>query len=334
MYQDINRPETIKGLKIWKNEKNKFNIIMLHYSADPSKDPDRQGKEWYDNERNGTPLASWNKEYEIDFTTKSGKLVYGKEFCDFDVNIHLINSFEFQEPVEQLIALDFGQRNPTCALVGAWNGNNQLFIVDEYYEPALPSVSSKRMMHKFAPYIFPGMDPGEINQMPLGEKRARIDNAFQIKVIDPTTQSKNRTKVVGGDEIEYSVIEEFYDHGWEFEPASNDVKAGINRVREYMQINPSTGKAHLYIFKDKCPHLVRELMKYRYKELTDEQAKTRNDSEEVIKKDDHGPDTLRYMVMTRPNKPAEKVLNKTRIQKDIENLIRPKVLPDHWDADN
>lgn len=328
MYNEIRRPETIKGIKYWKNPNNRFNVITTHYTADPEKDPDRQGKEWFDNERKGVPLHSWNKEYEIDFNTKSGKLVYGREFCDYDENIHCIPSFEFQDPQEFLFSLDFGQRNPTAGLVGVWTPKNKLYIVDEYYKPALPSVSSREMMQQFKHYF-----NGNIDGKSMGEKRNIIDSTFQVKVIDPTTRSKNRTKTRQGEEIEYSVIEEFYDHGWDFTPGINAVEAGITRVREYMQINPSDGEPSLYIFKDKCPNLILELRKYRYKENTEQQAKTKNESEEVVKKNDHAVDALRMMVMTRPISPTQPEKELTRIQKDIKRLLTPQNVPSFWDID-
>lgn len=91
-YENLPHPEIIKGIKTWKNTKNKFTVVALHYTADPEKDPDREGKEWYDKEKSGTPKATWDKEYEIDFSTKSGKLVYGPDFCDFNPGFHFIES--------------------------------------------------------------------------------------------------------------------------------------------------------------------------------------------------------------------------------------------------
>jgi hypothetical protein len=76
MYEDIKQKEVIRGIKFWQNPKNKFHILAVHYTADPDKDPDRNGKEWYEAERLSKPLAKWRKEYEIDFTTKSGSLIF------------------------------------------------------------------------------------------------------------------------------------------------------------------------------------------------------------------------------------------------------------------
>lgn len=320
-YKDVSQKEAIRGLKVWKNPKNKFTVAMLHYTADEARDPERQGEEWFKNERAGVPLADWNKEYEIDFSSRAGKLIYGPEFCDFSPTIHFINSFEI-ERCEYLMALDFGQNNPTAALIGAWTLDNRLYVIDEYYKPALPSVSSREMFKQFS-YLL--SDNADFEQKSISQKRQTADIAFQIKVIDPSTTAKNRTKVKEGEEIPYSVLEDFYDHGWDFSTANNDLEGGITRIREYFQLD-SNGKAHLYIFKDKCPNLCIELLNYRYKKLTELQEKTRNESEEPVKKNDHACDALRYMIMTRPFNPTEIEKPKTRIQRDIENLTRPKVL--------
>ena len=176
MYKDVEKPELIKGLKVWKNPGNQFTVAMLHYTADSEKDPEREGKDWYENERKGTLKAVWLKEYEIDFSTKSGKLIFGPEFCDFDPKVHFINSFELEEPYELLLSLDFGQRNPTAALIGAWTKDNCLYIIDEYYKPALPSVSSKDMFKQFE-YLTRTSFLGKT----LREKKALMDSLFSIK---------------------------------------------------------------------------------------------------------------------------------------------------------
>lgn len=331
MYKDVKRPEKIKGLKIWENEKNGFTVAMLHYTADPYKDPNRKGKEWFERERKGFPKAKWNKEYEIDSTTKSGELIYGPSYCDFDPAHHFIKSFKIPEPYEQIIALDFGQRNPTAGLIGIWTKDNILYIIDEYYKPNIPSKSSKEMFIKFAKYM--GKSVEEIQKLSIQEKRTLVLQSFGTRVIDPTTSSKNRIKkLTNGQEIEYSVLEEFWDNGWDFEPGNNDVSTGITRIREYFQIENE--KSHLYIFADKCPNLCRELQSYRYKEYSELQERTRNKSEEPVKKNDHGVDALKYLILTRPKTPKIKKVGETKIQKDIKRLLKPKVYTHNWDIDS
>ena len=322
MYEDVARPEIIKGAKLWKNEGNKFNILMLHYSADPGKDPDRDGKEWYDKEKEGAPKAVWNKEYEIDFTTKSGRLVYGPDFCDFDARIHLLNSYELDSNVEFFMAMDFGQRNPNCVLVAALTMDNRIFIIDEYYKPSIPSVASRDMFEKFG-YLMPGYE----DRLTIRQKKVLADNTFQLKVIDPSTAHKNRTKIVEGEEVEYSVIEDFDDNGWEFEKAHNDFDAGVTRVREYFAVD-GLGRSHLYIFEDKCPNLVNELHKYRYQENTEATNRTKNEPEKPVKKNDHAMDALRYLMMTRPIRPELAARKQTTIEKDIQGLLKPQIIND------
>ncbi len=312
--------------------------MMLHYSADPSKDPDTvEGAEWMDAEKTGTSKAQWEKEYEISFSSKSGKLIYGPEFCDYNPalgysNPHWVDPYEWAEPCELLMSLDFGQRNPTAALVGVWTMDEELLIVDEYYAPGLPSFTSKEMFKKFAYIIAPGQEK-EFLKLSASQKRDIVNQRFSIKVIDPTTKNKNRSKVKDGEEIPYSVLEDFYDNGWEFELGNNDVNAGITRVREYHMIDPVTGKPSIRYFKGKLPHYLSEKNNYRYKTLTDVQAKTHNAPEEPVKKDDHLMDAERYLLMTRPVTPRRKKKSMTRIQRDIHNLLKPKVQAHDWDVD-
>ncbi len=330
-YKDVQKPEIIKGFKLWENKLNGFTVAMVHYTADPYKDPDRKGKEWFKRERKGFPKAKWLKEYEIDSTTKSGSLIYGPEYCDFNDAHHFIKSFKIPEPYELLISLDFGQRNPTAGLVAIWTRNKKLYIIDEYYKPNIPSKSSKEMFEKFAVYM--GRTEAQMRAMSIEDKRRLAMQVFSTRVIDPSTTAKNRVKRLGsGEEIEYSIIEEFWDNGWDFEPGNNDVSSGITRIREYFQIE--NNQSHLYVFADKCPNLCREIKNYRYKEFTELQGRTRNKSEDPVKKNDHGCDSLKYLIMTRPKTPKLLEKPKTKIQKDIENLLRPKIITNDWDVDN
>jgi len=327
-FKDVKRPEKIKGMKVWENEHNGFTVVMTHYTADPDKDPDRNGAEWYKRERKGMPKAKWLKEYEIDSTTKSGELIYGSEYCDFNEAHHFIKSFKIQEPYELLISVDFGQRNPTAGLVAAWTRDKKLYIIDEYYKPNIPSKSSREMFEKFASHM--GKTETEMKKMSIQDKRSLSMQIFSTRVIDPSTTHKNRTKkLTSGEEIEYSIIEEFWDNGWDFEPGQNDISAGITRIREYFQIE--NNQSHLYIFADKCPNLCREIKSYRYKEFTELQRRTRNKSEEPVKKADHSVDSIRYLIMTRPKTPQLREKPLTRIQKDIRSLSKPKIIDNGYD---
>ena len=327
-YSQIPEKEIIKWVKSWKNPWNNFQILALHYSADPSKDPDRDGKEWYDKERVWVPKEKWNKEYELDFESKAWQLIFSSNYCDFNPWTHFIDSFDVKW--ELLLSLDFGQSNPNAWLVGCYDKYGVLYIIDEYYHAAIPSVSSREMFEQFSGYM--DTNKTNIKKLDFDQKRIASDNTFQIKVIDPTTRSKNRTKVIEWEEMQYSVREDFYDNGWDFELWNNDWDASITRIREYMQLD-ERWKAHLYVFKDKCPNLCWELQKYKYKEVSEGQQRVQNESERPVKKHDHAIDSLRYMIMTRPNKPQPTPAAKSIIQLDMERLCRPQNLSALWDAE-
>jgi len=326
-YKSIQQPEIIPWIKSWTNPKNQFRVLMIHYTADPNKDPNRDGLEWYTAEKKWMPKEKWNKEYEIDFSSKSGQLVFGSEYCDFDPAIHFIDSKQIDW--ELLFSLDFGQSNPNAWYIAKYDNTGTLYIVDEYYKPAIPSVASKEMFYKFAHHF--GTTEDKIKELSIDRRRDLFRNTFQIAVIDPTTRAKNRTKISQWEEVPFSVLEDFYDNWMEFDLWNNDWEAWITRIREYFQLN--NGKAHLYIFKDKCPNLCEEITKYKYKEQTETQARSNNKPDKPTKKRDHAIDSLRYLIMTRPSKPTEVIKELTIIQKDIQRLLRPKNIMAEWDVD-
>ena len=128
-YKDLPYNETIRWVKKWRNPINQFMVMAIHYTADPNKDPERDWEEWVKDEKRWFPKDKWNKEYEIDFSSKSGQLVFGPEYCDFDSSIHFIDSIDVKW--EMIFSLDFGQSNPNAAYVGVYDKDWVLYILDE-----------------------------------------------------------------------------------------------------------------------------------------------------------------------------------------------------------
>jgi hypothetical protein len=62
-----------------------FNVLRVHYSADPDKDPQTpQGRRWMEEAKKGMADARWRQEHEIDYGALGGQLV----FPEFDESIH------------------------------------------------------------------------------------------------------------------------------------------------------------------------------------------------------------------------------------------------------
>jgi hypothetical protein len=73
-------------------------------------------------------------------------------------------------------------------------------------------------------------------------------------------------------------------------PAKKDVRLGIELVQAKLKVQ-GNGRPSLTISRD-CPHLIREMIGYRWKEGTE----TRDPRDEPEKQNDHAPDALRYLL--------------------------------------
>jgi len=95
---DYKRP--MQGVRIWLNKKNRFMVMEIHYTSDPTKrDPS-----YKESIMNSMPRPKYLREYELEWDTYSGQPVY-PEFGD----IHILH--EKPQPshgLPLLIAFDFG----------------------------------------------------------------------------------------------------------------------------------------------------------------------------------------------------------------------------------
>lgn len=105
--------KVIPGLWTWKNAKNRFTVVKLHYSADP----DKATPEWKENTQAGMPAAEWQREYEINFEQQRG----GRVFPEY---VEVIHRKDLSEGYECLFnpfltvyrGWDFGYRHPACVV--------------------------------------------------------------------------------------------------------------------------------------------------------------------------------------------------------------------------
>jgi phage terminase large subunit-like protein len=132
-------------------------------------------------------------------------------------------------------------------------------------------------------------------------------------IIDPAAQ--NRLHQTGrSDQMEYA------DAGIYAVPGQNAVRAGINRVKTYLQTDALTVCAN-------CDELLTEFRRYRWAT-----PKTRGDddpAEKPIKKDDHLLDALRYVIMARPVRPAAhvEVVDQPLYKRLVEDALRQDTRP-------
>lgn len=226
--------------------------------------------------------AEWQKRFvDANFDTASGQI-----WDEWNRHIHVVPSFEIPYTWTRMESLDHGRRNPTAVLWFTVDPEDNLIVIDGYYEPGLVSqhaeaIIAKREQRKYGPIV-----------------------------ADPQVFVRGHK----GD----TVADEYGKHGLMLTPAANEVGAGLNRVSEFLKRRPGE------VFPDWHPYagtlgpddlgaprlfvldvpgtldLRREIPDYRWRDLAPSQADRADEPEEPRKKDDHACDALRYGVMARP----------------------------------
>lgn len=156
----------------------------------------------------------------------------------------------------KFIVVDYGLTNPTCVLFASVDYDGVVRIYDEYYQ-------TDKLISEISAEI----------------KERCPEYNFATLLIDPSTKGREKDG--------RSVWDEFLDNGLFFEPALNEVSAGINRVNEYFKNN-------LLFISDNCTNTLWEIGNYRMQDI--KPGSMRNNPEKPIKKDDHAMDCLRYLI--------------------------------------
>ena len=237
-----------------------------------------------------------------------------------------------------VMMLDHGLNNPTAVLWMAVNDDGFCVIFDEWYK-------SDFTVDQHADVI--------------KRKIAKHGRYPDLLVADPALKQRNG---VSGTSIQ----EEYQKYGLSFIMGNNDVKAGIVRVKKYLnpvpykypqgrkrhplyggtQELPNAVDTVKYPSKDekyprllidpRCSNLIHEGKGYRWKTYTDKKkAYENNPYDEPHQKDDHAMDALRYGIMTRPDLAANNNATSEESARDIMNQIDQTMSKvTNWDYDD
>lgn len=107
-FKPANRMFPMTGVEMWKNPRNDFMVMEIHYTADPAKrDP-----EWKRKASSSIPRREWQREYEISWETWEGLPV----FADWDTKIHgKVTRIDPHVGLPLLRGWDFGL-TPACVV--------------------------------------------------------------------------------------------------------------------------------------------------------------------------------------------------------------------------
>lgn len=233
----------------------------------------------------------------------------GMIYSEFDRSVHVVEPFDIPSNWTRIIGQDHGFTNPAASIFGAVDEDGTVWIYDEHYvrETLIPDICKLGIVPKI--------------------KKDKISAMY----IDPSTKAK-RNQANGRAFSDFSVYMENLPDSIPLLPANNEVSTGIDRVKQYLRVNPKTGKPRMRIFST-CTNLLEEVGEYRWAELSASQEGSKNQKEEPRKYNDHAMDAWRYLVMSRPDPTA---VDKTaafkkgwptpshQIQADLHAIRNPK----------
>ncbi len=270
------------GMKAWKNQKNGYAVVACHFSADEEKN----NLEWFNAETKNLREDQVKQEYLIDFTSRAGQKAF--PFLEMDPK-RWTRETRYPIPTNHTIiaGLDFGGTNPTSI---------------NFY-----SVDERGRFHSFWEFYKPS-NPGEIARVLKGHPMwPRV-----LKVVaDPSIFNKNQHHK-DHHEVVKSIGEMLEDLGiYNLERGVNDRVAGLQRVKHMLRYSEYSPNLEPWLtFSPECKNQFKELIGLVYLDQSQEQLLNKNPEEDVVKKNDHAYDQLRYALMSW-KVPAEFISQRT-----------------------
>ena len=195
----------------------------------------------------------------------------GQIYKEFSREKHVYRGVDIGTWWTRFRAIDHGYTNPTACIWAAIDQDGTMWIYDEHYERYLTIQENARLI------------------------KARHPKFKGVTLIDPScfanTQHKGEGKIC-------SVSDEYRSCGIPvISPYSKDgyveEAVGINIVKRYL-------KEDRLRIHESCVNLVKEILKYRWRDLKLSDARDKNAPEIPVDKDNHLLDALRYLAVWKP----------------------------------
>lgn len=208
-------------------------------------------------------LKDWkDEEMKKRFVYAEFDVFEGQIYKEFNRAVHVVEPFDIPSEWDYGAVLDHGFRNPTAIIYYAIDYDGNIFIYDEHY------VAEKT----------PKFHSANLKDHGLSECMA-----------DPSVFNKNQTN---GDR-QYSIADEYSDYGIALYPAQNDHSAGRSMVKQYLQ------DTKIFFFSN-CTHTIRTLAQLKWQPPVIRGGVSYNREEEANGQEDHLPDCVRYLCLSRP----------------------------------
>lgn len=202
----------------------------------------------------------------------------GQFFDTWNERIHVYHPFAIPKDWPRIRAMDWGYSDHFCCLWAAIGPDNHLYVYREFYKNRLTdSEYSEKIQY-------------------LSKYHDGTDEKFILEVGDPGS-FWNKVPETG-----VPRVETFWLNGINLTQANNDRVQGWTRLREYMQprsvegiitvgFEPIAGMAPWIHVSSECYNLIRTLPA-----LVHHEKKVEDVADGM---EDHAPDALRYLVMSR-----------------------------------
>jgi phage terminase large subunit-like protein len=223
---------------------------------------------------------------------KSGKFValHGTIYPEFAKQRFVIPEMEtLPDPINVIVGIDPGFRHAAAVLWGYVTPTDLMVIFHEGYYKGMNVAQVSKEIHAVNAYY-------------------NVQPAYYV--MDPA--SRNKEHITGR-----SVQMAYADHQIVAIAGQNDVRAGINAVKERLEMELDEENPGGFQITANCDNLIRELVKYRWKKPS--RVMEGDPKEAPVKKDDHAADALRYLVMSRPYLPA---LDEQNTETELEEAMR------------
>jgi PBSX family phage terminase large subunit len=227
-------------------------------------------------------LNSYTGDLYERYVRASFNVFEGQIFPDFNEAIHVIEPFIIPDHWVKARGFDHGERNPTACIWGAIAPSGNVYIYREYHKP-----------NEFVDY-----HAKHVADLSQGEE-------YEKNVFDPAIKS---VRGHSGKKIDTEWKEEMakYEDNFSIIYGNNDRSTGFARLHKYFRIDPSRinpitkhkGSPRLFIFNT-CPVLIDQLEQYKWRKISS--TSEDDPKEEPRKRNDHGVDALRYLIMSRPD---------------------------------
>lgn len=191
----------------------------------------------------------------------------GTIYRHFNPAVHLVPDFAIPAGVYHRRAIDWGftEEHAFCCLWGFLDAIGTWWIYDEYYST---------------------------------DQTATIDDHLDAIAQRRPWPNSPYYRETFGDPSEPAHIRHAARRGMPIRPANNNVWDGIDAVRVALKDNGASGRRGLYINRDKCPNLARQMRTYRAMRSTETGVNPRDAKPMPLKKNDHAVDALRYLVFS------------------------------------